>query len=482
MNKLSKKIAGTWQDRVRALPQFKNIDTQVSDLWMERASDMDDEDRERLISYMGRLNADDMGAMIADKRKRWHPHTTPANVVRTKLLRERPKNEPAYKARRRLMMPIAMDMFHRQIAQAGAIPRRDLALKVLEFDCPEHPWLSLTAADFIEDNGRIILVEYRTPSEPMSLSTRGMAFHHEVSMHYALLAARKAGIQVNALRLCALDAKAWSVETVDLPIDESMVSEIQAEGDRIWNEHILSGVIIPQVAPQGVVSLDDLRKPSVGAEGSADLLTTLADRFLTYGVAGKECENEREILQREAGDLLPVAALPLEVERVDAGGVRFRINRNMDVDGLHGLALDLLMNRSGYCKEDAEAVLDHPNYWSEAEYSAHGLMQAIETHFDVDPTKDPRFSVAISKPARRRVDTLLDLVRSLDPDDTINLQEYVRDAHIRMEMVPPRARFEREQRAQASAKVKGMLGETLNGVSMQPAPVPEAPRRGSRRP
>lgn len=482
MNKPSKQPTGTWKDRIRALPQFKSIDAEVSDLWMERASEMDAEDRDRLVFYMGRLNADDMGAMIADKRKRWHPHTTPANVVRTKLLRERPKNEPAYKARRRLMMPIAQDMLHRQVAQAGATPRPDLVQKVLSSNSAKHPWLSLDVADFIEDNGRIILVEYRTPSEPMSLSTRGMAFHHEVSMHYALLAATEAGIKVDALRLCALDAKAWAVETIDLPVDQAMLAEIRQEGDRVWSENILPGVIVPQVQPQGIMSIDDMRKPSVGAEGAAELLGALADRFLTYGVAGKECENEREVLQREAGDLLPVAALPLEVERVDAGGVRFRIDRNMDADGLHGLALDLLMTRSGYSKEDAEAVLNHPNYWTDAEYSARALIQAVETHFDLDPTRDPRFSTAIAKPAQRRVDTLLDLVRSLDPSDTINLQEYVRDAHIRMEMVAPRARFEREQRAKSSANLKEILGQALDGVSVQPAPAPEPPRRGSRRP
>lgn len=442
---------------------------------------MDPDDRDRLIAYMSRLDADDMGAMIADKRKRWHPHTTPANVVRTKLLQERPKAEPAYKARRRLMTPIARDMFHRQSEANGAKLRADLVEKVLAASSPKHPWLSLSCVDFIEENGRLVLVEYRTPSEPMSLSTRGVSFHHEVSMHYALLAAREAGVRVDALRLCALDAKAWSVDSIDLAIDNDMAEEIRSEGDRVWKDHILPGKIIPPAPMHGILDLNDLKKPGVGGEGAAEILGHLAERYLAWGVAEKECGAEKEVLQREAADVLPFAALPLEVERVDAGGVRFKIDRELDIDGLAAVAKDLMV-RGGMPEEDAEAHLNHPNYWTDPEFSAKGLIQVLESHFDIDPVQDPLFAAAISKPAQRRTDTLLDLIRSLDPEDTIRLENYVRAGRMRMEMVAPRARFEREQRAQASEQVKGVLREAMEGVSIQAPATADTPRRGSRRP
>ena len=482
LNKPAKNTASAWQAKVQALPQYPGIEPETSQLWIERAQAMDPEDRDRLIAYMGRLDADDMGAMIADKRKRWHPHTTPANVVRTKLLQERPKSEPAYKARRRLMTPIARDMFHRQVENAGAIHRPELVEKVLTSVSAKHPWLSLASVDFIEENGRVVLVEYRTPSEPMALSTRGMSFHHEVSMHYALLAAREAGVRVDALRMCALDAKAWSVEAVDLTMDQGMAEEIRQEGDRVWKENILAGKIIPPAPMHGIMDLNDLKKPGVGGEGAAEILAKLAERYLAWGVAEKECAAEREVLQGEAADALPFAALPLDVERVDAGGVRFRIDRELDIDGLAALAKDLMVQRGGMCEEDAAEHLNHANYWNDPEYSAKGLIQAIETHFDIDPTQDPRFSTAVSKPAQRRVDTLLDLIRSLDPEDSLRLENYVRAGKMRMEMVAPRARFEREQRAQASEQVRGVLKEAMDGVCVQAAIPADSPRRGSRRP
>src|SRR5690606_21735443 len=127
-----------------------------------------------------------------------------ANVVRTKLLAERPKSEPAYKARRRQMTPLARDLMMRQVESLGATMRPDLADKVLSNKSSEHPWLRAMAIDIIEENGKLVLVEYRTPAEPLPMELRGISFHHEVSLHYALLAARKAGVKVDGLRLCAM--------------------------------------------------------------------------------------------------------------------------------------------------------------------------------------------------------------------------------------------------------------------------------------
>lgn len=333
----------------------------------------------------------------------------------------------------------------------------------------------MQSIDIIEENGRKVLVEYRTPSEPTTLSNRGVSFHHEVSMHYALLAAREAGIKIDGLRLCALDMKAWSVETLDLTINEDLVEEIRREGDRVWSEHILPAQLVPSTLPRGVATLDDLRTND--ASGAADQLDNVASRFLAWGVAEQECAAERKTLQVEAADLLPFAALPLEVDLVDAGAVRFRIGRQYDMDGLASVAKDLLV-RQGYSPEDAQAVLDQPNYWTPAEYSSHLLIQALETHFDIDPTTDPRFGMAVAFPSERRPDTLLDLIRSLDPEDTISLENYVRSGHMEMEMAIPRARFEREARANAAQSVRDDLRQVLDQRSIAPPP----PRRGTRRP
>jgi hypothetical protein len=474
---LLSKPSAAWKDKVKKLPQFAGIPDEVSSLWIERASGMEPDDRDRLISYMGRLDADDLGAMIAHNRHRWHPHTTPTSVVRTKLLHERPKSEPAYKARRRSMTPIAREMLLKKIDNETSQFRNDLTEKVCNNTSANHHWLSSKVADIIEENGRKILIEYRTPSEPLSLLTRGISFHHEVSMHYALLAAREAGIKVDGLRMCALDAKAWSVETLDLPINEELVAEIRAEGDRVWNDHIKPAQLIPSALPRGIASLEDLRAND--ASGSADQLDLVAKRFLAWGVAEKECQSECRDLQTEAADLLPFAALPLEVDMVDAGAVRFRIDRKFDMDGLAAIAKDLLIKRQGYSAEDAQAVLDQPNYWNAPEYSSHGLIQAMETHFDLDPTNDPRFSMAIAFPRERRADTLLDLIRSLDAEDSISLENYVRSGRMEMEMVTPRARFEREARAAASEGVRHDLRQILDTRTVAP---PEPPKRGGRRP
>lgn len=474
---LLSKPSATWKDKVKKLPQFAGIPEEVSTLWIERAAVMEPDDRDRLIAYMGRLDADDLGAMIAYNRHRWHPHTTPINVVRTKLLHERPKSEPAYKARRRLMTPIARDLLVKKIDTESTKVRTDISEKICNHTSAKHPWLAPQVFDIIEENGRKVLVEYRTPSEPLSLLTRGISFHHEVSMHYALLAAREAGVKVDGLRLCAMDTKAWSVETLDLPINETLVEEIRAEGDRVWAEHIQAAQLIPNSLPRGMSTLEDLRAND--ASGSADQLDKVAQRFLAWAVAEKECAAERNALQIEAADLLPFAALPLEVDLVDAGAVRFRIDRKFDMDGLAAIAKDLLIKHQGYSPEDAQAVLDQPNYWNPPEYSSHGLIQALETHFDLDPLNDPRFSMAVAFPRERRADTLLDLIRSLDSADKIPLENYVRSGEMEMEMVVPRARFEREARATASELLRNDLRQVLDQRTIAP---PEPSKRGGRRP
>lgn len=469
------KPATTWKEKVKKLPQFKGIPDEVSSLWIERATAMEEDDRDRLIEYMGKLNADDMGALIAYKHHRWHPHTTPENVVRTKLLHERPKSEPAYTARRRSMSPVARELMVKKFDVDSGELKPEISEKICTYSNPQHPWLSVKNADIVEERGRKILVEYRTPSEPISLSTRGVSFHHEISMHYALLAAREAGVKIDGLRLCAMDLKSWTVETLDVPINEVLVEEIRKEGDRIWNDHIKTATLIPSDLPRGIASLDDLR--SLDVSGAADQLDKVAQRFLAWGVAEQECAAERKDLQIEAADLLPFAALPMEIDLVDADGVRFRIERQYDLDGLAAVAKDLLIKQQGYTAEDAQAVLDQPNYWTHAEFSSHGIIQALETHFDIDPATDPRFSMAIAYPSERRPDTLLDLIRSLDPEDKVDLANYVRSGHMNMEMKTPRARFEREARASAAQSVREDLRGILDERSISP---PEPPKRGRR--
>ena len=467
---------------MRALPQYPTLAEATTQDWIELASDMESDDRARLIGYLGRLDADDMGALIAANRKRWHPHTTPSNVVRTKLLLERPHAEPAYKARRRQMTPIARDMLHRQVSRQGSCMRPDLVAQVASRQDKQHPWLHREVSEIIEENGRLVLVEYRTPAEPMSLATRGASFHHEVSLHYALLAARLAGVNIEGLRICALDAKSWGVDTLDIAVDNALVNDIVREGDRVWADHVLKGIEIPDQSPQGIMTLADLRKPGVCAEGAADELAAIASRFLTWGVAEGECENEREDLQKEAADLLPFSALPLEIDRVDAEGVRFRIDRDLDIEGLTEVAIDLLRKNHPYTREEAEEVLGHPNYWTRPDYSATGLIHAIEAHFNVIPTEDPRFSTAIAKPAQRRPDTLLDLIRSLDGGEQVRLQDFVRSGKLRMEMLPQRARVDRDARQMAAQALRKELKQVLDPVVIvQPKPVAST-RKGARRP
>lgn len=442
---------------------------------------MPEDDRNRLLHYIAHLDADDMGSILAEKRRHWHPHTTPSNVVRVKLLQEPAQEEPAHKARRRTLTPTARELLAKKLHANGSVFRSDLTEKVASMKSSKHPWLSSSSADFIEENGEIILVEYRTPAEPMSFSSRGVAFHHEVSLHYALLAAQEAGIKVSSLRLCFLDIKAWDVETQDVSLQPDMVQEIRQEGDRIWKDHVVAGQEMQAPVVKAISTLDDLRKPGVGVEGAADRLNQIAEQYMTWGVAQKECEAEREDLQKEAADLLPFAALPLDVDRVDAQGVRFRIDRELDGGALARLAHELLVSKQGYTEEAASALLRHPNYWTDAEYSAQRLLQAISTYFAIDPAEDPRFSDAIVKSSQWRADTLIDLVRSLDPDETIRLENFVRTGQVRMEMTAPRARADRERRTQVSGQIRETLKGVLDGVSVKPA-VAEPARKSSRRP
>ena len=465
----------------KMLPQASVLDEEAFEYWIERASvSLTEEKAQQKIQKATRLSSEDMGAFLASARGRFHPHATAENVVREKLFLDPPAAELPHQSRKEALTPIVREMLREDVLRNGGKVFTEGLEKIQQLSLEDHPWIENSIGDLIIENNKVVLIDYRTPGDSLLPSTNGTPFHHEVDMHYQLMVAQLAGIEVHTMRRCFFNTQSWSYNTIEMPCRFSMAQEILDEGDRVWQEHVLRGQQWASLVQKNIRQLSDFRNPDLNSGEMAEDLTEKSQDFLRWSIIHKLSAEHLERLQKDASDACPVSALSLEVERIDGQGVRFSIEREMDVDGLMELATELLMDKTGYTLEEAQAHLNHPNYWTQAEFSSDHLVQCMDIHLGVDPQQDHRFSSAVVNPSVRRTDTLLDLIRSIDRDGEIRLDRYVKTGRITMQTAAVRNQLDKNARAEVTNQVREALEQSLS--QMPSMSVQDAPRKPSRRP
>lgn len=465
----------------KTLPQSKALDEEALSDWVDRASLVFSEEKvQEKIRKASRLNSEDIGAFLASGRGRFHPHATAENVVREKLFLDLPSADLPHQARKEALTPIVRQMLRANVEQNGGQVLTDELEKVRQMSLAEHPWIENTVGDLVFEDDKIILIDYRTPGDSLLPSTNGTPFHHEIDMHYQLMVAQLAGVEVQVMRRCFFNTQTWSYDVIEMPCRFSLAQEILDEGDRVWREHILQGKQWNAVIQKNIRNLNDFKKSDLNSSEMVEDLNEKSQEYLRWSLVHKISSERLERLQKDVADACPVTALSLEVERIDASGVRFSVQRDMDVEGLTALAMKMLIEKSGYTEEQAQAHLNHPNYWTKPEFSGENLVQCMDIHLGVDPQQDHRFSSAVLTPSERRTDTLLDLIRSIDRDNDVRLDRYVKSGKLTMETSAVRNQMDKQARAEVTQRVRETLENSLNNM---PSVVPqEMPRKSSRRP
>lgn len=483
--------------RLQTLPQWPHIQPGDAQRWVDSVIAHEAHRADWLVDRLFGFSGSEIGALSGVAAGELHPFHASDAVVRAKLLLDSVSPLGPDEARALALEPQLRALYRARLAARGGLVRDDLLSAVSAQAASGQSWRVGTPPEIIEEHGKLYLIDYQCPREAVETeyAIDGVPYYLRAQLHHYRDLAAQAGVAIDGLRLCSLDYRRWDVDERDIALDTRLGAAVAEAGERYWNEHVLAGVPAPQVLINRANSLSEVHldrpvgtltapihdlvdrrdsgKSLLVATGTEDLTDTetLRDRiaerarqFLSWGLAESEASKMREMLQQSLGELLPATAVPLEIERIDTGHVRIRIDRELDEDAILSCALRLLEDR-GYEPDAAKAYLEQPNFWQPAEFSSEALIEVMEKQLNLDPRNDPRFAGACVKTPSRRLEPILEMIKEMGAgaEETAG---FVKGGRVRMEM--PRSPLVGpmgELRAEVAGQVRRQLQAPLQAIA-----------------
>lgn len=261
--------------QVRRLPQFRHINKDAMNEWLDVVEATDPARMEWHIRRLGGLGGTDLGEIVTHVRGGWGFRSLDT-VVAEKLMAIPPAGSNEKMRRGIELEDVVRRMFHEQ---TGAVVRDDLIRACLQ-DLPgEYSFIRSNPDDVVEIPGiGIYLPDYKCPDEP----------HREISINYQtqlqvydykLLSALmgrfpdvselheirgdRPALSCDALVLVSLDYKNWQASPLQVDYDPSVTNDALVNGKKVW-EAICSGQQpkLSRAAPERFV-LSDAKKEQI---------------------------------------------------------------------------------------------------------------------------------------------------------------------------------------------------------------------------
>lgn len=512
--------SGLLPGQIQSLPQAKSIPDTVRQAWLEAAGAMDPGQCADLLRAARGFDAHDIEALLAARQGLFHPHGDARSITRAKLLLDLPAEPAPRQQRERAISLLARDHFRRQATARGERVREDLLKKFLAAPAPAPtPWLApgaFDAVDLVERDGRLLLVDHALVSDGSGATTEPGRF--AVRLHHHLLRARAAGLEVGGLCAHAFDPDRWQGREVMVPEDPALAAAIVEAGNHFWTACVQAGEPAPALAVTASTALADLDlrvedggiQVPVAAPGARtpqgdpvvvdhyaltpETITRLRDQLAELGaeifgqaMVKAEAEKMREALTRLIREILPTRALPLDLNRLDMGPVRLKVDWAFQEAPLIEACRGALAMMG---QEDAQIqnMLDADNFHHPATWSASELVRLLKEKKGIDAHLDPDLAPAMESGRRWRQDTLVALLKDLERmlPEPVRWHELVdHDASlVGVEVVrAPAAGPGRELRDQTLERVRQATSPIARQVGIEHAqrlqqmPLVPAPRR-----
>ena len=302
--------------RLAQLPQRTEATAARARSWLAAVSAAHERDPagsglslEQHLRRLGGFGASEIGTLVGERRGEYSPFDTARELVARKLLLDPPRPADDHQRRGILMEPLIRAEFLRR---SGARPLPELARQVAAHSPARHPWMRCTPDDFVELDGRLVLVDYKAPAEPLS----ALSLSHACQLHQIGLVAADLGYPVDARAIVAWNHARGRAEVLPCARDPALEAEIGAAGDHYWTAHVLAGELPPWPDRAGqALALADLP-----LEAKAEL-EGLAARWLRLEVLAKEAKR----LTEEARERLAARCRDHRLaEAADSGPVRVK--------------------------------------------------------------------------------------------------------------------------------------------------------------
>lgn len=455
-----------------SLPQAPLIDEARALDWHGSALENDPHHAGRLVAKLQGFGGSDMGVLVYARRGVFHPFSDARTITRQKLLLDPVEKVGAHVRRGSAIESIAREHYRQDLAVRGGKVREDLLKKVQKYLAgdrhPDLAWLIGNIDEIVEENGRIYLVDYKSPSagQFQELVSGGVQDYQVIQLHHYHRLAELAGVKVDGLRIYGFGAEEWRGHEREVAFNPDIVKEIEEAGHHFWNDFVLKGESAPLVMvnhPQALEVLSLVQDGSLVEESEAldrlrQALKGMGAEVFGHAMVKSEAEKARERLADEIRKLLPLKALPSDVSRVDLGPVRLKLDWDYHEDRLVEAVRNAL-SLMGQVDADIDSMLAADNFHHPASWSSESLIQILKERKGIDVEADPDFQAALIRPRRRRVDTLASLLRDLEKmlDEPVKWSDLVNfeNSRLGVELVrTPATGFGKELREQTLKRVR----------------------------
>lgn len=457
---------------LESLPQSSLIEEARALDWCESALQNDPHHARRLAAKLRGFGGSDMGVLVYSQRGVFHPFTDARAITRQKLLLDPVEKVGAHVRRGGAIESIAREHYRQDLEVRGGKVRKDLLKKVQDYESgarhPDFQWLIGNVDEIVEENGRIYLVDYKSPSagQFQELVSGSVQAYQEIQLHHYYRLAELAGVKVDGLRLYGFGAEEWRGHEREIVFNPAIVKEIEEVGRHFWDDMVLKGQTAPHVMVNHPEVLEELSfiqdgkllKESEALNRLRQALKNMGAEVFGHAMVKSEAERARERLAEEIRELLPLKALPSDVSRVNLGPVRLKLDWDYHEDRLEEAVRNAL-SLMGQVDADIDSMLAADNFHHPASWSSEAIIQILKERKGIDVETDPDFQAALTRPRRRRVDTLADLLRDLEkmleePVDWASLVNF-ENSKLGVELVrTPATGFGKELREQTLQKVR----------------------------
>ena len=199
---------------------------------------------EQHLRRLGGFGASEIGVLVEERRGVYSPFATARELVARKLLLEFSPPADEHMRRGIAMEPLIRETFLRQ---TGATRLEALTRQVAAHSPARHPWMQCTPDDFVELNGRLVLVDYKAPAEPLA----ALPLPYACQLHQIGLIAEDLGYPVDLRALVAWNHPRGRPEVLVCDFDPALAAEIVEAGEHHWHD-VLRGELPPWPARGGL--------------------------------------------------------------------------------------------------------------------------------------------------------------------------------------------------------------------------------------
>lgn len=271
--------------RIARLPQARLIDQADALRWVQRVLAIDPTRAIWHVARAGGVGGSEAGSLVAWAYETFQSRNTAEQLAKNKLLILPPYRSNDDTARGSFLEPHVQAVYEARLDAEGRTWRRrdDIKARVEAAPHPQYPWLRASLDGVYEVDGRVVLVDFKCPSEETLQSyLRHQDFHdYRAQLNHYCLVAEGHGERIDDLVLALYDyRRAGTVGVHAIPIerDPALMDQIVAASSAFWNDHVLQGVV-PEESVTPVLRADNGVPAEIEAQARrAVILKITSDR------------------------------------------------------------------------------------------------------------------------------------------------------------------------------------------------------------